>query len=270
MHKIKNLTLIILLIITVVNNKCYSQILNSLEEFKFYEVTIKGGTFIKPENDGIHNEKTEVSNLIVSKCHITEGLYNEILGFYGRYIINDYEYKYGWYRLPANGEKEAPTWVSYIDIIKFCNKLSIYFDLEKVYYFRDDGRYFADLRKNGYRLPTEEEWKYLATSGGRTVLYYNGIFNGVISDMPGNKQKIVYKNMSLNEPNYYGIYDISTGKKEICGVDQFYTHPWKYGHHTVLYYEFIDDNKIIYKTNSCMYENRRLTKAGFRVVRKYQ
>lgn len=52
--------------------------------------------------------------------------------------------------------------ISWNQAAAFCNWLSIQEGLEAVYFFKQDRFIGANLQRNGYRLPTEAEWEYLA------------------------------------------------------------------------------------------------------------
>ena len=52
--------------------------------------------------------------------------------------------------------------VSWINAISFCNWLSEKEGLDSVYMFNKEKYVGANLQNNGYRLPTEAEWEWLA------------------------------------------------------------------------------------------------------------
>lgn len=62
-------------------------------------------------------------------------------------------------KLNIDGEDdEAVTNVSWYDAITFCNELSLQNKLKPAYILKNDHIYF-DKKADGYRLPTEKEWK---------------------------------------------------------------------------------------------------------------
>lgn len=87
-----------------------------------------------------------VKNLFVATKPVTKGLYKSIFG-------GDFN----------SGEEDYPlTNVSWEDALVFLNKLSEKDGLEPVYDITDFSSVKCDLTKNGWRLPTEQEWKKIA------------------------------------------------------------------------------------------------------------
>ena len=65
--------------------------------------------------------------------------------------------------------------VSWVDAVKFCNNLSEMLGLEKCYTLNSvSEKITVDVSKNGFRLPTDEEWQF-ACRGGEKGYRYGGI-----------------------------------------------------------------------------------------------
>ena len=94
----------------------------------------------------------------------------------------------------------AVYYVDWIDSIKFCNWLSDENNFEKVY--NNDK---PDISKNGFRLPSESEWYYASTCGGKSkkITSYN---------------TIVYRNNRGPLGNTKSNNRLSSNKWGICGM----------------------------------------------------
>ena len=104
--------------------------------------------------------------------------------------------------------------VSWYDAVRFCNKLSDLAHLEKCYY---EETWDLDSTKNGFRLPTEDEWEYACRAGTNTK-YYAGDDESSLSRVGW-----YYKNSNSRsqpvgekEPNVWGLYDMHGNVWEWC------------------------------------------------------
>lgn len=121
--------------------------------------------------------------------------------------------------------------VSAYDAIYFCNKLSEKQGLDPVYsvngktdvnswdYIPHDGRAIknkinTDITKNGYRLPTFDEWIY-AAKGGESYLYPG---SDDLNEVAWHKENsfLTYHPVAGKKPNAYGLYDIVGNVYEWC------------------------------------------------------
>lgn len=76
--------------------------------------------------------------------------------------------------------------ISWIDAAKFCNWLSKKEGLSEFYVIKNNTLIFFNTNSNGYRLPTEAEWEYVAKSNSPEDLIYSWGSNRKITKLVGN------------------------------------------------------------------------------------
>jgi len=196
-------------------------------------VFVRGGKY-KPS---FADEEKEVCNLEVCKYPTTQEMWLEI------YKNNPSYFK---------GNKRPVEQVSWVDAIKFCNKMSEKYKLEPVYNITYDdfdnpilkinqigGDIVeldkADFRKTeGFRLPTEVEWEWFARGG--EVAIQDGTFNKSYAGNNNIEKVAWYSNNSKEEthevgkklPNQLGLFDCCGNVYEWCydTIDTEYVNGW--------------------------------------------
>ena len=199
----------------------------------------------------------------------------------------------------GKGENYPAYWVSWFDALVYCNLRSIAEGLTPAYKIgsettpskwagivSDNGKYCGpsdwdttwdgvtcDFTANGYRLPTEAEWEYIARGGNNGIPETQTTYSGsdTIGDVAWYKDNSESKTHEVKgkAANTLGIYDISGNVWEWCW--DRYAGP-------------SSDNYCVYRGGSCSYSasycavsnqnyvnpNRRYGNLGFRIVRSAQ
>ncbi len=100
--------------------------------------------------------------------------------------------------------------VSWIDAVKFCNKLSKKMNLDEVYILGEDQIDIA-IGKNGYRLPTEVEWEYACQNNAQKADNLRLDQIAWYFDNSTETQEVGQKT-----PNDFGLYDMLGNVWEWC------------------------------------------------------
>ena len=114
--------------------------------------------------------------------------------------------------------------VSWIDAISFCNWLSEKEGLDSVYMFNNEKYVGANLQNNGYRLPTEAEWEWLARKAERnSITKFSWGKTLPIPKMAGNladESVIGFKELYIPnyKDNHRGLAPVGSFKRDISGL----------------------------------------------------
>ena len=124
-------------------------------------ITIPGGTFTMGDDRGEPDEAPAHEVTLSPFAMARHELTNEE---YERFDPTHRQYRDGF----SWRDHEPVVYVSWRDIALYCNWLSKENGLQSVY---DEKTFAIDLEADGFRMPTEAEWEYVATGRGEGRTY---------------------------------------------------------------------------------------------------
>src|SRR5574344_616102 len=181
----------------------------SSTRFPQWMVKVDGGTFMMGDNGATEYEKpvhsVALADFYISKYEVTHGLWKKVMG---KNPSGD---------VGRNKPVESITWY---DAIHFCNALNRYMGLSECYVFDGDSVFLKDNVKDGFRLPTEEEWEYAARGGRYSHGYkYAGGNHLQLVAWTDTKNVNGIHHVGTKTPNELGAYDMTGNVAEFCWDD---------------------------------------------------
>ncbi|MBQ7905311.1 MAG: formylglycine-generating enzyme family protein [Spirochaetaceae bacterium] len=171
-----------------------------------------------------------IPNLLVSDHEVTRGEYKAMMGSDPSTVA---AYDKNGNKLTGDAVLNNPVnYVSWYDALVYCNKLSMQGNLTPCYSIDgstdpDDwgevptsnnstwNKATCDFEADGYRLPTEAEWEWLAR-GGENYTYAGSDTINDVAWYTSNTNDTGTREVKTKAPNGYGLYDMSGNAYEWC------------------------------------------------------
>ena len=137
--------------------------------------------------DGVYQSQ-HIHGFLISQTEVTEKQWSSIMNSY-----------------PSNSQRPK-TNITWLDTIYFCNALSLLNNKDPVYYITENDVQY-DPNKNGYRLPTAQEWEYAAQGTEQSRYSGSNDLDSVAWSSSNTKGRV--QQVKRKKPNDYGVFDMT-------------------------------------------------------------
>jgi len=168
------------------------------DEKKWISSNYKMGIPSKGDHQKQSIEHVTVESFLMLKYTVTNHLFHEITGSVSEDMSQALHPKVD---------------ISWLEAINFCNKMSMYFDLENYYSINKDiSQVSINEHSDGFRLPTDAEWQFACKADSDNYQYSD--IDCIAWHVKNSKEQA--HEVGLKAPNSWGLYDMLGNVWEWC------------------------------------------------------
>jgi formylglycine-generating enzyme required for sulfatase activity len=183
---------------------------------------IPAGRFLMGSRDGEGDDDEHPQHEVritrpfyLGLTEVTQGQYETLMGNNPSYFSAHGDHKD---RIAGQSTEGHPVEnVSWLDAVKFCNKLSEKEGLKLFYEIEGDSARVLSWEGVGYRLPTEAEWEYACRAGAQTRFSFGDAEGGLgeYGWFDGNSGDVTHP-VGQRRSNQFGLFDMHGNDWEWC------------------------------------------------------
>ena len=179
-------------------------VVDQVESIPLAMIYCPAGSFVMGSNRGEPSERpchqVDITRAVfMAQSLVTQRLWALVMGFSPSRFID------------PERPVERITWH---ESVQFCNRLSALNGLKLAYQIFADGQIQINFEANGYRLPTEAEWEYVARAGDDYL--FAGSQRALDVAWSSRSARGETKAVMQKAPNAWGLYDMCGNVAEWC------------------------------------------------------